>query len=111
MIMRRVYTDVSAFRAPFRSPNISFAGVDGLGTLGSHAAYDRNHWPTRRSYFDVSQYRQPYANGYYQSGALRGMDPLVSSAITFGVIAAVVLPLMFYVLHKEAEEDRREGYR
>lgn len=62
--MRRVYTDVSAFRAPFRSPNISFAG------LGDVA----NRWPAGRTYYSTHFYRAPYQAGYYQSGALRGDD-------------------------------------
>lgn len=65
--MRRTYTDVSAFRAPYSSSNISFAG---LGSDG---------WPAGRSYQSVHFYRAPYQAGYYQSGALRGTGATESS--------------------------------
>jgi hypothetical protein len=88
--MRRVYTDVSAFRAPFRSPNISFAGLG-----ADHAAYDVNRWPAGRSYHDVSQYRMPYRAGYYQSGALRGTDGGVTSGQAWALAAVVIGTIAF----------------
>ncbi len=90
--MRRVYTDVSAFRAPYRSSNISFAG---LGNPAGHAAYDQNRWSAGRSYYDVSQYRMPYRAGYYQSGALRGVDG-VSGWTTLAILGAAALAFGLY---------------
>jgi hypothetical protein len=68
MRMRRVYTSTAHFRAPYDTPNISFAGL-GL----DHSAYDTNKWPAGRSYWTTHFYRAPYQAGYYQSGALRGL--------------------------------------
>ena len=65
--MRRIYTSTAHFRAPYDTPNVSFAGL-GAG----HAAYDANRWPAGRSYWSQHFYRAPYQAGYYQSGALRG---------------------------------------
>src|SRR5258705_8140565 len=73
--MRRIYTSVASFRAPYRSPNISFAGLG-----ADHSAYDANRWPAKRSYFAVAWYRAPYQQGYYQSGALRGRDAMAPAA-------------------------------
>lgn len=71
--MRRVYTSTAHFRAPFDTPNISFAG---LGM--DHSDYDANKWPVGRSYWTTHFYRAPYQAGYYQSGALRGPDDAVA---------------------------------
>jgi len=100
--MRRVYTDVSAFRAPFRSPNISFAGLG-----ADHRAYDANRWPAGRTYFDVSQYRMPYRAGYFQSGALRGSDapPGMTSAQGWAFAAIVVGTIAFGLL-----SDKMKGH-
>lgn len=87
--MRRTYTDTSAFRAPYRSPNVSFAGFG-----ADHSAYDANRWPPGRSYWSPHFYRAPYQAGYYQSGALRGLGQtptnagavvLILGTIAFGV--------------------------
>ena len=95
--MRRVYTSVAHFRAPYDTPNISFAGLGVLGAPG-HVAYDANKWAAGRTYFDVSQYRAPLRSGYFQSGALRGDDSgtsttamvliglFIAGSIAFGVL-------------------------
>lgn len=84
--MRRIYTDVSAFRAPYSSSNISFAGLG-----ADHRAYDVNRWPAGRTYFDVSQYRMPYRAGYFQSGALRGPDAPPGPNTTQKVLVALFI--------------------
>ncbi len=66
--MRRVYTSTAHFRAPYDTPNISFAGLG-----ADHREYDANQWPAGRSYWTTHFYRAPYQAGYYQSGALRGL--------------------------------------
>lgn len=85
--MRRVYTDTAHFRAPYDTPNISFAG------LGSDW---QRVWPKGRTYYDVSQFRAPYDDGYYQSGGLRGIGSappelwlgLVSGAVAGALVVA-----------------------
>lgn len=97
--MRRVYTSTAHFRAPYDTPNVSFAG------LGGHAAYDANRWPTGRSYWTTHFYRAPYQAGYYQSGALRGSDVqrmLLGQGLTLAAVAAVVA----VVLWKTRDQDR-----
>ena len=99
--MRRVYTSTAHFRAPYDTPNVSFAGLG-----GGHAAYDRNHWPAGRSYWSTHFYRAPYQAGYYQSGALRGPEPvqatmtgpqkwalvvMIAGAVAFGVMGDKLL--------------------
>jgi hypothetical protein len=74
--MRRIYTSVAHFRAPFDTTNISFAG---LGM--NHSDYDANKWPVGRSYWAVDFYRSPYQQGFYQSGALRGSDAMAPSDV------------------------------
>lgn len=95
--MRRVYVDSSAFRAPYRSSNISFAGLG-----ADHRAYDANRWPAQRSYFDVSQYRAPLRAGYYQSGALRGPEEPVQASMTraqsWALLAIIAGSIAFGVL-------------
>jgi hypothetical protein len=91
--MRRIYTSVANFRAPFRSSNISFAGLG-----ADHRAYDANRWPTGRSYHDVSQYRMPYRAGYFQSGALRGSDGGITTGQAWMFAAIVVGTIAFGVL-------------
>lgn len=81
--MRRTYTDVAAFRAPYRSPNVSFAG------LGA-SAYDANRWPAGRSYWTQHFYRAPYQAGYYQSGALRGLGGDPTNPTGVGAIILIV---------------------
>ena len=73
--MRRVYTSTAHFRAPYDTPNVSFAGL-GAG----HAEYDANKWPAGRSYWSPHFYRAPYQAGYYQSGALRGLGAAAPSS-------------------------------
>lgn len=63
MRVRRVYADVSDFRAPFSSPTLTLTG---LGTLGTTS-------PSRHQYIDISQYRQPYRQGYFQNNQLFGL--------------------------------------
>jgi hypothetical protein len=53
---RRIYADVSDFRAPFDSPNLTLTG------LGAS-----------RGYADISQYRQPYRQGFFQNNHLFGL--------------------------------------
>lgn len=93
--MRRVYTDTSAFRAPFRSPNISFAGLGTALSPSGHAAYDINKWPAGRSYYSTHFYRAPYQAGYYQSNSLRGVadvaSPAVLSAFGIGVLVGYLI--------------------
>jgi hypothetical protein len=84
--MRRIYTSTAHFRAPYDTPNVSFAGL-GAG----HAAYDANRWPPGRSYWSPHFYRAPYQAGYYQSGALRGLgagDPTNPTGV--GAIILIV---------------------
>lgn len=83
--MRRIYVDSAHFRAPYDTPNVSFAGLG-----ADHAAYDANRWPATRSYFDVSQYRAPYRAGYYQSGALRGLGGDPTNPTGVGAIILIV---------------------
>jgi hypothetical protein len=66
-MMKRTYTDVSDFRAPYDSPNLSFSG------LGDHEPLVARRWPRGRSYQDVSDFRAPYDRGYYQDNTLMGL--------------------------------------
>jgi hypothetical protein len=75
--MKRVYTSTAHFRAPFDTPNISFAG---LGQTRS--------WPMGRTYYNVSDFRAPYDNGYYQSGGLRGLETIVFEHRAWAAAAA-----------------------
>lgn len=81
--MRRIYASTAHFRAPYDTPNVSFAGLG-----ADHRAYDANRWPAGRSYWTTQFYRAPYQAGYYQSGALRGSDPMNPTGV-----GAVVLIL------------------
>ena len=68
--MRRIYTDVSTFRAPF--DHVEFQG---LGNWPSQ-------WPAGRSYIDVAQHRMPYRSGYYQDNTLFGLgDPATDAMV------------------------------
>lgn len=58
--MRRVYTDVANFRAPYDDGGLTLTG------LGAQ-------WPRGRSYQDVSNYRAPYDAGFFQQNALFGL--------------------------------------
>ena len=60
--MKRTYTSVSDFRAPYDS--VPFAG------LGA----------TRRSYEDVSNFRAPYDNGYFQNNTLFGLGAAATAS-------------------------------
>lgn len=62
--MKRIYTDVSNFRAPY--DDVHFAGLG-----ASH------QWPAGRQVFDISNYRTPYDEGYFQDNSLFGFgyDP------------------------------------
>lgn len=93
--MRRIYTSTAHFRAPFDTPNISFAGLG-----GGHAAYDANRWPVGRSYWTTHFYRAPYQAGYYQSGALRGPDLTGSqrAILDQGLVVAAVAATVALVL-------------
>lgn len=55
---RRIYADVSDFRAPFDSPNLTLTG---LGAVRQHG------------YMEISNYRAPYDNGYFQNNQLFGL--------------------------------------
>lgn len=77
--MHRIYTSTAHFRAPFDTPNISFAG---LGSNGLN-----RQWPAGRTYYDTSQFRAPYDDGYYQSGGLRGFDS--GRGLTLSTVAAL----------------------
>jgi hypothetical protein len=72
MSNRRLYVNVSDSHAPFMD-----ARLQGLGAFPK--------WPVGRTYWDVSQFRQPYAQGYYQDGSLQGAlgapSPAIASAI------------------------------
>ncbi len=98
--MRRIYTSTAHFRAPFDTPNISFAG------LGGHAAYDANRWPVGRSYWTTHFYRAPYQAGYYQSGALRGPDSLSMTGTQKGLVAAAVAATLALVLWQTRKPAR-----
>lgn len=71
--MIRTYTDVSDFRAPFDSPNLSLSGTP----LGDHEPLERRSWHSPRSYYDVSNFVAPYDDGFYQNNTLFGLgaDP------------------------------------
>lgn len=83
--MKRVYADTSDFRAPFDSPNLSLSGSpDGLGGDPRYApapGYPKGQvvtqWPRGRRYYDTSNFRAPYDDGYYQDNTLFGLgaDP------------------------------------
>lgn len=107
--MRRVYTSIAHFRAPYDTPNVSFAGLGTLGgpsVIGSHSAYDRNKWPAGRSYWSTNFYRAPYQQGYYQSGALRGDEASMTGLQKFGMIAAVIATIAVGVLSDRAAAKR-----
>ncbi len=80
--MSRLYVDVSSAHAPFQH-----AVLQGTGALGAFP-----QWPNGRSYWDVSQYRQPYKNTFYSDGSdqfpfpgpysgLGAPSPAIASAI------------------------------
>lgn len=79
--MRRIYASTAHFRAPYDTPNVSFAGLG-----AEHGAYDANRWPAGRSYWTQHFYRAPYQAGYYQSGALRGDDVTNPSSVGAAVL-------------------------
>jgi hypothetical protein len=58
--MRRVYTGIANFRAPYDDGGLTLTG---LGAA----------WPQGRSYHDVSNYLAPYDTGYFQANALFGL--------------------------------------
>ncbi len=58
--MRRVYTGIANFRAPYDDAGLTLTG------LGAD-------WPAGRSYHDVSNYLAPYDTGYFQDNALFGL--------------------------------------
>jgi hypothetical protein len=64
--VRRVYTDVANFRAPYDGGSLTLTG---LGRT----------WPAGRSYQDVSNYRAPYDSGYFQSNSLFGLGAVQMS--------------------------------
>lgn len=71
---RRSYVSVADWRAPFNS-----AVVSGLGDEESLRFRPETYmtaWPRGRGYWDVSHYRAPYEDGYFQSNALFGLGAL-----------------------------------
>ena len=66
----RLYVSTAHFHAPFSE--VPFAG---LGGLGDDELYKPNRWPPGRRYFDVSNFRAPYDEGYYQDNSLQGDAP------------------------------------
>lgn len=60
--MRRVYADVSDFRAPYDSPTLTLTGLG-----------DPTRWPNGRRYYDISNFRAPYDEGYFQNNQLFGL--------------------------------------
>lgn len=83
--MRRIYTSTAHFRAPYDTPNVSFAGMG-----ADHSAYDANRWPAGRSYWSQHFYRAPYQAGYYQSGALRGLGGDPTNPTGVGAVILIV---------------------
>lgn len=63
----RKYIDQSHFRTPFKSPNLTLTG---LGTPDELL----QAWPSGRGYFDVSRFRTPYRDGYFQDNSLFGTE-------------------------------------
>lgn len=69
----RKYIDPSHYRTPFKSPNLTLTG---LGTPDELL----KAWPKGRAYFDVSRFRNPYRDGFFQDNSLFGLgkdEPLV----------------------------------
>lgn len=56
MRTHRLYADVSDFRSPFQSPNLTLTGLG------------RAH-----SYREISNFRAPYDDGYFQNNTLFGL--------------------------------------
>ena len=63
----RNYIDQSHFRTPFKSPNLTLTG---LGTPDELL----QAWPAGRGYVDVSRFRNPYRDGYFQDNSLFGVE-------------------------------------
>lgn len=64
MAGRRIYGDVSQFRAPF-----NMAQVSGLGG----PSYSVDGWPKGRRYYSTANFRAPYDTGYFGDGSLGSM--------------------------------------
>ena len=62
--MRRVYVDPSDFRAPFDAAGLMLSG------LGEALVKD---WKPGRQYLNISNFRAPYDNGYFQNNQLFGL--------------------------------------
>ena len=62
----RKYIDMAHFRTPYNSPNLTLTG---LGTPDEMLVA----WPQGRGYFDVSRFRNPYRDGFFQDNSLFGL--------------------------------------
>jgi hypothetical protein len=62
--MRRVYVDPSDFRAPFDAAGLMLSG------LGEALV---KNWKPGRQYLNISNFRAPYDNGYFQNNQLFGL--------------------------------------
>lgn len=59
--MRRVYADISDFRAPFDSPQLDMAGLG-------------EEYPSAHRYFDIANFRAPYDHRlFFQDNTLFGL--------------------------------------
>ncbi len=58
--MRRIYTSVANFRAPYN--NVEFAGLG-----------DAPAWPNGRSYWDTANFMATQDDGYFQNNSLFGL--------------------------------------
>jgi hypothetical protein len=68
--MRRVYVDPSDFRAPFDAPGLMLSG------LGESLV---QNWKPGRQYLNISNFRAPYDNGYFQNNQLFGLGEFLAS--------------------------------
>lgn len=75
MKVRRVYVDPSDFRAPFDSPNLTLTG---LGRALGEALVGK--WKPGRSYMNISNFRAPYDQYYFQDNSLFGLGEFLQSA-------------------------------
>lgn len=70
MKVRRVYVDPSDFRAPFDSPNLTLTG------LGEALV---KNWKPGRSYYNISNFRAPYDQHYFQDNSLFGLGEFLAA--------------------------------
>lgn len=75
--MRRIYTSVANFRAPYN--NVEFAGLGDAPT-----------WPKGRTYWDTANFMATQDDGYFQDNSLFGLGtpPTLSNAQRASIEAA-----------------------